>query len=121
AAETAQAVVETLKRILGDKVREVRVSRRLTDSPACLVAGEHDMSPHLARMLKALGQQTPEVKPILEINPTHPLVRRVEGETGERQADLAQILLDQAILLDGGELPDPAGFVRRMNALMTPS
>ncbi len=119
ATETAQAVVDSLKRILGDKVREVRVSRRLTDSPACLVAGEHDMSPHLARMLKALGQQTPEVKPILEINPTHPLVQRVEREAGERQADLAQLLLDQAILLDGGQLPDPAGFVRRLNALMT--
>lgn len=119
AAETAQAVVDSLKRILGDQVREVRVSRRLTDSPACLVAGEHDMSPHLARMLKALGQQTPEVKPILEINPAHPLVQRVEQEAGERQADLAQLLLDQAILLDGGQLPDPAGFVRRLNALMT--
>lgn len=121
AAETAQAVVDSLKRILGDKVREVRVSRRLTDSPACLVAGEHDMSPHLARMLKALGQQTPEVKPILEINPAHPLVQRVEREAGERQADLAQLLLDQAILLDGGQLPDPTGFVRRLNALMTQS
>jgi ABC-type amino acid transport substrate-binding protein len=119
AAETAQAVVDSLKRILGDQVREVRVSRRLTDSPACLVAGEHDMSPHLARMLKALGQQTPEVKPILEINPAHPLVQRVEQEAGERQADLAQLILDQAILLDGGQLPDPSGFVRRLNALMT--
>lgn len=121
AAETAQAVVETLKRILGDKVREVRVSRRLIDSPACLVTGEHDMSPHLVRMLKAFGQQTPEVKPILEINPAHPLIQRVEHEAGERQADLAQLLFEQAILLDGGQLPDPAAFVRRMNALMTPA
>ena len=118
-SEEAKSLVDTLKGLLGEKVREVRVSRRLTESPACLVAGEHDMSPHLARMLQALGQRTPEVKPILEINPAHPLVQRVKREEGERQADLAQILLDQAILLDGGQLPDPAGFVRRMNALMT--
>ena len=117
--ETAQAVVDRLKALLEGRVQDVRVSHRLVDSPACLVTGEHDMSAHLARMLKSLGQKTPDIKPILEVNPTHPVVRRVETEPGERQADLALLLLDQAVLLDGGQLADPAGFVRRMNALMT--
>ena len=117
--ETAQAVVDRLKALLEGRVQDVRVSHRLVDSPACLVTGEHDMSAHLARMLKSLGQKAPDIKPILEVNPTHPMVRRVETEPGERQADLALLLLDQAVLLDGGQLADPAGFVRRMNALMT--
>jgi len=117
--ETAQAVVDRLKALLEGRVRDVRVSHRLVDSPACLVTGEHEMSAHLARMLKSLGQKAPDIKPILEVNPTHPMVRRIETEHGERQADLALLLLDQAILLDGGQLADPAGFVRRMNALMT--
>ncbi len=117
--EAAQAVVDRLKSLLEGRVQDVRVSHRLVDSPACLVTGEHDVSAHLARMLKSLGQKAPEVKPILEINPTHPLVRRIESEDGERQADLALLLLDQAVLLDGGQLVDPAAFVRRMNALMT--
>ncbi len=117
-AEAAQAVVDRLKTLLADRVKDVRVSHRLVDSPACLVAGEHDMSPHLVRMLKAMGQKTPESKPILEINPTHPLVRRIESESEARQADLALLLLDQAVLLDGGQLADPAGFVKRLNALL---
>ncbi|MCU0840739.1 MAG: molecular chaperone HtpG [Thiobacillaceae bacterium] len=116
--EAAQTLVDALKAVLGAQVQDVRVSHRLVDSPACLVAGEHDMSAHLARMLKSMGQQAPEAKPILEVNPAHPLVRRVEVEAGERQADLARLLLDQAVLLDGGQLADPAGFVRRMNALI---
>lgn len=114
----ADGVINRLKDLLKDKVRDVRVSHRLVDSPVCLVTDEHDMSPHLARMLKAMGQHVPEIKPILEINPAHPMVRRIEKEDGERQADLALLLLDQAVLLDGGQLADPAGFVRRMNALM---
>lgn len=114
----ADGVINRLKELLKDKVRDVRVSHRLVDSPVCLVTDEHDMSPHLARMLKAMGQHVPEIKPILEINPAHPMVRRIEKEDGERQADLALLLLDQAVLLDGGQLADPAGFVRRMNALM---
>jgi len=119
-AEAAQAVVDRLKMLLKDQVKDVRVSQRLVDSPVCLVAGEHDLSPHLARMLKSLGQKTPESKPILEVNPAHPMVRRIESEPEERQRDLALLLLDQAVLLDGGQLTDPAGFVRRMNALMQP-
>lgn len=116
--ETAQAVVDRLKTLLADRVKDVRVSHRLVESPACLVAGEHDLSPHLVRMLKAMGQKTPESKPILEINPTHPLLRRIETENEARQADLALLLLDQAVLLDGGQLADPAGFVKRLNALI---
>lgn len=117
----AEGVIDRLKTLLEGKVRDVRVSHRLVDSPVCLVTDEHDMSPHLARMLKALGQQAPEIKPILEINPAHPMVRRIENEERDRQADLALLLLDQAVLLDGGQLADPAGFVRRMNALMNPA
>ncbi|MDW8323251.1 MAG: molecular chaperone HtpG [Burkholderiales bacterium] len=116
--ENAANIVEQIKTALGERVREVRVSQRLTESPACLVTGEHDPSPHLTRMLKALGQQTPEVRPILEVNPAHPLVQRIEREEGERRQALAQLLLEEAILLDGGELDDPAGFVRRVNSLM---
>lgn len=117
-AEEAKALVERIQTSLKDAVKEVRVSQRLTDSPACLVAGEHEMSAHLARMLKSMGQQAPESLPILEINPTHSLVKRMEGEGDERFGDLAHLLLDQAVLLDGGQLADPASFVRRMNALM---
>ncbi len=119
-AEAAQAVVDRLKTLLKEQVKDVRVSQRLVDSPVCLVAGEHDLSPHLARMLKSLGQKTPESKPILEVNPVHPMVRRIESEPEARQRDLALLLLDQAVLLDGGQLTDPAGFVRRLNALMQP-
>ncbi len=117
-AEAAKALIERLQEALKDDVKEVRVSARLVDSPACLVAGEQDMSGHLARMLKAMGQDAPESKPILEINVGHALVKRLDGEAGERFGDLARLVLDQAVLLDGGQLADPAGFVKRMNALL---
>ncbi|HEX8979058.1 MAG TPA: molecular chaperone HtpG [Parasulfuritortus sp.] len=117
-AEEAKALVERMQEALKDDVKEVRVSTRLVDSPACLVAGEHDMSGHLARMLKAMGQSAPESKPILEINVGHGLVKRLESEEGERFGELAKLVLDQAVLLDGGQLNDPAGFVKRMNALL---
>ncbi|NTV95588.1 MAG: molecular chaperone HtpG [Thiobacillus sp.] len=117
-AEEVKALVERIQEALKDAVKEVRVSSRLVDSPACLVAGEHDMSGHLARMLKAMGQSAPEAKPILEINASHALVKRLDGEEGERFGDLARLVLDQAVLLDGGQLADPAGFVKRMNALL---
>jgi molecular chaperone HtpG len=117
-AEEAKALVERMQEALKDDVKEVRVSTRLVDSPACLVAGEHDMSGHLARMLKAMGQSAPESKPILEINVGHGLVKRMESEEGERFGELARLVLDQAVLLDGGQLNDPAGFVKRMNALL---
>jgi molecular chaperone HtpG len=112
-----RALVAKLKDALGDKVKEVRVSSRLTESPSCLVADEHDMGGNLARILKAVGQKGPEAKPILEINPAHPMVKRLDGEK-ERFADWGNLLFDQALLAEGGQLDDPAGFVRRMNALM---
>ena len=112
-------LTEKIKTSLGERVKEVRVTLRLTESPACLVADEHDLSANLQRMLKAAGQKAPQSKPILEINPRHPIVQRLKGEAGEaRFNDLAQILLDQSLLAEGGQLEDPAGFVKRLNQLM---
>ena len=102
---------------LADKVKEVRVTHRLTDSPACLVADEHDMSGNLARLMKAAGQKAPNSQPILEINPTHPVVLRLKGEE-KHFDDWAAVLFDQALLAEGGQLDDPAGFVKRINQLM---
>ena len=112
-----RALVAKLKDALGDKVKDVRVSARLTQSPSCLVAGEHEMGGNLARILKAVGQKAPQAKPILEINPAHPMVRRL-GEEKAHFADWGNLLFDQALLAEGGQLDDPAGFVRRMNELM---
>ncbi|MEW5891780.1 MAG: molecular chaperone HtpG [Pseudomonadota bacterium] len=120
-AEEAKALAGKLKEALKESVKDVRVSRRLVDSPACLVADEHDMNANLARMLKAMGQKAPETKPILEINPSHPLVQKLETETGSRFDDLARVLFDQALLLDGGQIADPAGFVKRLNGLLFPA
>ena len=115
----AKSLIERVKTTLGDAVKEVRVTHRLTDSPACLVAGEHDVSGNLARILKAAGQNTPDSKPILELNPTHQLVKRLEAETEETKfTDLAHVVFDQALLAEGGQLNDPASFVRRMNSLL---
>ncbi|NWG87737.1 MAG: molecular chaperone HtpG [Hydrogenophilaceae bacterium] len=119
--EEAKALAEKLKAALADSVKDVRVSRRLVDSAACLVADEHDMNANLARMLKAMGQKAPETQPILEINPGHPLVQKLETETGARFDDLARVLFDQALLLDGGQIADPAGFVKRLNGLLFPA
>jgi molecular chaperone HtpG len=112
-----RALVAKLKDALGDRVKEVRVSSRLTSSPSCLVADEHDMGGNLSRILKAAGQKVPQAKPILEINPAHPMVRRLNEEKA-RFADWSNLLFDQALLAEGGQLEDPAGFVRRMNELM---
>ncbi|HEB97755.1 MAG TPA: molecular chaperone HtpG [Sedimenticola thiotaurini] len=118
-AEEHKALLERIKETLGERVQEVRVSTRLTDSPACLVVGEYDMSPNLARVLKQMGQKAPETKPVLEINLTHPLVERLEAEQDETLfGDLAWILFDQAALAEGGQLDDPASFVRRLNKLV---
>jgi len=112
-------LLERLKKSLGDRVDAVRVSIRLVDSPACLVVGEHDMSTNLARVLKSVGQEAPPTRPILEINPDHPLVRRLESEGDDtRFTDLGMILFDQAQLAEGGQLDDPAAFVGRLNKLM---
>ena len=118
--EEAKSLVEKIKNALADQVKDVRVTHRLTDSPACLVSDAHDLSGNLARMLKAAGQNAPEAKPILEINPSHKLVKRLEGETAEAVfADLALVSFDQALLAEGGTLNDPASFVKRMNSLIS--
>ena len=121
AAGEYKALTEKIKAVLGEKVKDVRVTHRLTDSPACIVADEHDMGGNLARILKAAGQKAPEMKPILEINPKHPAVLRLkyEGEGADsRFDDWANLLLEQATLAEGGTLDDPAGFVKRINELM---
>jgi molecular chaperone HtpG len=110
-------LTEKIGKSLGEKVKEVRVTHRLTDSPACLVADEHDVSGNLARILKAAGQQAPSAKPILEINPKHPVVLRLKYEE-KKFDDWAAVLFDQALLAEGGQLDDPATFVKRMNQLM---
>ena len=112
-------LVERIQTSLGDAVKEVRVTHRLTDSPACLVSGAHDMSGNLERILKAAGQQAHSAKPILEINPLHSIVQKLNTESDEaRFGDWAHILFDQALLAEGGQLKDPASFVRRMNILL---
>ena len=112
-------LVERIQTALGETVKEVRVTHRLTDSPACLVSGENDMSGNLERLLKAAGQQTPGSKPVLEINPQHALVQRLGAETDEANfADWSSLLFDQALLAEGGQLEDPASFVKRMNKLL---
>ena len=112
-------LVAKVKKSLGERVKDVRVTLRLTESPACLVADEHDLSAHLQRLLRAAGQKSPESQPILEINAHHALVQRLKDEAdGQRFDDLAQILFDQALLAEGGTLDDPAGFVKRLNQLM---
>ena len=108
-----------IKRALKDRVEAVNVSRRLVDSPACVVAGEHDLNPQMRRMLEASGQELPESKPILEINVDHPLVGRLSGETDDKRFDeLSNIVLDHALLAEGSQLDDPAAYVHRMNRLL---
>ena len=116
-ATELKTLIDAMKRSLGERVKDVRVTRRLTESPACLVADEHDLSANLARMLKSAGQRLPDSKPILEINPQHPIVLRLKTED-TRFDDWSAVLLDQAILAEGGQLDDPATFVKRVNRLM---
>jgi molecular chaperone HtpG len=113
-------LVSKMKEALGDKAKDVRVTFRLTDSPACLVADEHELSGNLLRMLKAAGQDAPESKPIMEINPNHPLITRLKYEdaAGAKFRDWAHILFDQAMLAEGGTLADPATFVKRLNEML---
>ncbi|NDV14144.1 molecular chaperone HtpG [Crenobacter caeni] len=119
AEEAARPLAERISALLGDAVKEVRPTARLTDSPACLVVGEHEMSAHLERLLKQAGQDVPHAKPVLEINPGHMLVKRLADEADDaRAADLAHVLFDQALLAEGGKLEDPAAFVHRINRLM---
>jgi molecular chaperone HtpG len=121
AAETADedALAERIAAALGDRVEKVRRSRRLKDSPACLVLGEFDMGPQMRRIMEAAGQSLPESKPQFEYNPEHPLVKRLDAEPDEdRFRDIAQILFDQATLAGGGTLPDATGYVERLNRLL---
>ena len=119
AADEFKPLVERIKSALGDKVKEVRITHRLTDSPACLVVDERDLSGNLERMLKAAGQKVGRTAPILEINPAHPLIEKLKAETHESQfADWSHVLFDQSLLAEGGQLEDPAGFVKRLNALV---
>jgi molecular chaperone HtpG len=118
-AEEHKSLVERMHKALAERASAVRVTHRLTDSPACLVSDEHGMSTNLERMLKAAGQNVPASRPILEINPGHPIVKRLNDETDEtRFADWSRILFDQATLAEGGQLEDPSAFVKRLNELM---
>ncbi|MDL1906758.1 molecular chaperone HtpG [Betaproteobacteria bacterium PRO1] len=117
AAEEFAGLLASIREALGDAVKEVRVTNRLTDSAACLVSDEGEISGHLERLLKQAGQKAPPRKPILEINPQHPLLARARADT-ERIADWSRLLLDQAVLAEGGQLDDPVAFVRRMNAML---
>ena len=118
AADALKPLAARVKALLGDRVQEVRVSQRLLTSPACLVAGEHDFGRHLERLLRASGQELPAARPVLELNPTHPLVKRLEQETGERFGEWVEILFDQALLAEGGQLENPSAFVGRLNRML---
>lgn len=121
AEEGSKEIVAAIKAALGDKVAEVRATTRLTDSPACLVVGEHDMSQHLARMLEAAGAagQIPQNKATLEINPAHLLIQKIGTESdAAKRDDLAMLVYEQALLAEGGKLDNPAAFVKRMNGLL---
>jgi molecular chaperone HtpG len=112
-------VVERVKKTLGEQVKDVRITHRLTDSPACLVADDYDMSQNLERMLKAAGQEVAGTNPILELNPEHPMIVKMKAESDEtRFADWTSIVFDQALLAEGGQLEDPATYVKRINELL---
>ncbi len=117
--KAAKKILKKLKKALGDKVEDVRLSERLTDSPSCIVLSEYEMALYMQQLMKQAGQDVPTSKPVLEINPSHPIVKRMEEEKDdERFNGWAELLLDQAILAEGGQLEDPAGFVHRMNDMM---
>ncbi|HET7267015.1 MAG TPA: molecular chaperone HtpG [Oleiagrimonas sp.] len=119
ASKDAASLLDKLKALLGDRVADVRVSARLTDSPACLALADHDMAPHLARLLREAGQEIPETKPTLEINPQHALLKRLDSESNaDVQNDIALVLLDEANLTAGADLADPAAFVQRVNRIV---
>ncbi|MBO1530850.1 molecular chaperone HtpG [Psychrobacter sp. F1192] len=116
AQETMKPVVDKLKTTLGERAKDVRVSNRLVDSPAILVTPEGELSPQMIQMLKQMGQEVPDTQPVLEINPEHPLIKKLDGN--EQFDDLAQVIFDQALLADGGQLEDPAAYLKRVNELL---
>ncbi|HBX41188.1 molecular chaperone HtpG [Marinobacter flavimaris] len=119
AAEEHKDLLERIKNALSDRVQEVRVTNRLTDSPACLVVGDFDMGAQMKKIMEAAGQKVPDSKPIFEINVDHPLVQRLESEKGEeRFNELSAVILDQATLASGEQLPDPGAYVTRLNRLL---
>lgn len=112
-------LIEKIKTILGDKIQDVRVTRRLTTSPACIVSGDNDMTPQMERLMRAAGQQVPHSKPIFELNPEHIIVQKLTAEAdATRFEDWVYILFDQALLAEGGQLEDPATFVQRFNKML---
>lgn len=116
AEENLKPVVDKLKNALGERAKDVQVSTRLVDSPACLVVGEGELTPQMVQMLKQMGQEVPDIKPTLEVNPNHPLIQKLESS--EQFDDLAQVIFDQALLADGGQLDDPAAYLKRVNELL---
>jgi molecular chaperone HtpG len=118
-AKMAEKLLKRMKKSLEDKVEDVRVTNRLTDSPACIVLNEQDMAMHMQRILKEAGHDMPSSKPILEVNPDHPIVKKLEGERSKKKFDdWSAILFDQALLAEGGQLEDPAGFVAKLNKML---
>jgi Molecular chaperone, HSP90 family len=115
AAKGFKKTLTAMQKILDNQVKEVKISNRLSESPSCLVADENEMGGNMERIMASLGQDVPETKPILEINPTHPLVKKLKTKVDE---DLVRVLFDQAVLSEGGQLKDPAEFVKRMNKLI---
>ncbi len=117
--DEAKPLLKKIRNTLKDRVESVNVSRRLVDSPACVVTGEQDVSPQIRRMLESTGQKLPESKPILEINVEHPLIARLSAEADDsRFRELSNIVLDHAMLAEGAQLANPAEYVRRMNQLL---
>ena len=120
AEEQVKDLLPRIQEALGERVKEVKFSHRLTDSPACIVLSEDEMALYMQQLLKQAGQNLPDTKPVLEVNPTHRLIQRMGEETDEaRFKDWSSLLLDQAVLAEGGQLEDPAGFVKRLNTLIT--
>jgi len=118
-AKSSEKLIKRMNKALEDKVEEVRVTNRLTDSPACIVLNEQDMAMHMQRLLKEAGHAMPSSKPILEINPDHPIVKKLDGEKSKKKfADWSDILFDQALLAEGGQLEDPASFVAKLNKML---
>jgi molecular chaperone HtpG len=117
--EESASIVKQLKEELADKVEDVRVSHRLTSSPSCLILSEQDMALYMQQMMKQAGHEMPSSKPVLEINPNHPLLARMTAETDDDKfKEWASVLFDQALLAEGGQLEDPAGFIHKLNSLM---